>query len=314
MSGSPRVTVGVPVFNGQDLLAGSLDSVLAQTFGDFQLIICDNASSDGTGEICQAYAKKDRRITYLRNEKNIGAAGNLNRLVGLARTPYFKWQAHDDLIAPTFLEKCVAVLDSSPASVGLVIARRRHIDMEGRVLPETSLIPSYDRISFAQLLKVSPGHFPIFTWGLHRLENLKKARPIGSFYWSDLAHTAELRLLGEFREVPEALYSQRHHPPKRKRCVRTELRYLGGTAQKKIALPTLNLFCKHLSIIHRAPLPLSQKLKCFAAMGGYVHVRMRRALGQGTFNQAIWNEARFAAEALGMMVLGRPSRGDRQAL
>src|SRR5688500_17690003 len=103
MSGSPRVTVGVPVYNGEKLLAAALDSLLAQTYRNFKVIISDNASTDGTREIGESYARKDERVVYTRNEKNIGAAGNLNRLVALADTPYFKWAAYDDLIAPTFL-------------------------------------------------------------------------------------------------------------------------------------------------------------------------------------------------------------------
>ena len=304
MSGSPRVTVGVPVYNGEKLLAAALDSLLAQTYRNFKVIISDNASTDGTREIGESYARKDERVIYTRNEKNIGAAGNLNRLVALADTPYFKWAAHDDLIAPTFLEKCVALMDSSPPTVGLVITRRMHIDMQGRPVPETAAAPSYDRISFSRLLKISPGHFPIFTWGLHRLENLRKAAPLGSFVWSDLAHTAELRLLGEFREVPEVLYFQRLHPPKQRRSPRAELQYLGAR-NGQVLLPGLNLFQKHLAMIYHARVPWKTRVKLLGAMGGYVQSRVVRALRHGTLNRNIWDEARFAAEAFQMLVLGR---------
>ena len=119
MSCKPRVTIGMPVYNGAALVGAALESILAQTLTDFELIISDNASTDATAEVCRSYAAKDRRIRYYRNEKNLGAAPNFNRVVELATNgvPYFKWAAHDDVIAPTFLEKCARVLDAAPQSV-----------------------------------------------------------------------------------------------------------------------------------------------------------------------------------------------------
>ena len=73
----PPVTIGLPVYNGEKFLRQALDSLLGQTMGDFELIICDNASSDATGQICRAYARADRRVRYYRNATNIGAPRNL---------------------------------------------------------------------------------------------------------------------------------------------------------------------------------------------------------------------------------------------
>jgi len=68
----PRVSIGLPVYNGERFLAGAIESILAQTFGDFELVISDNASTDGTSEICREYQARDSRVHYLRNETNIG--------------------------------------------------------------------------------------------------------------------------------------------------------------------------------------------------------------------------------------------------
>ncbi|MEO1346882.1 MAG: glycosyltransferase family A protein, partial [Pseudomonadota bacterium] len=108
---SPRVTIGVPVYNGDAYLAEALDSILNQTFTDFEVIISDNASTDGTEQICRDYAARDDRVRYIRQEKNLGAAPNFNLLVPIARGEYFKWAASDDLIAPEFLNYCVEALE-----------------------------------------------------------------------------------------------------------------------------------------------------------------------------------------------------------
>src|SRR5262249_60446249 len=104
-------SVGLPVFNGESYLESAITSVLGQTFEDFELIICDNASTDRTAEICNDYAARDSRIRYFRNPRNLGAAPNYNLAFSQARGRYFKWLAHDDRMRPSFLAKTVRVLD-----------------------------------------------------------------------------------------------------------------------------------------------------------------------------------------------------------
>jgi len=110
----PRVSIGVPVYNGESYLACALDSMLGQTYGDFELIISDNASTDRTPEICRQYAARDPRVRYLREEQNRGLAWNFNRVVEVSRGDYFKWAAYDDVCAPSFLARTVEVLDNDP--------------------------------------------------------------------------------------------------------------------------------------------------------------------------------------------------------
>ena len=96
----PRVSIGLPVYNGDNYLAETLDSILAQTFTDFELIISDNGSTDRTEAICRRYAAQDHRVRYVRNPSNLGAARNYKRAFELARGEYFKWNGHDDPLAP----------------------------------------------------------------------------------------------------------------------------------------------------------------------------------------------------------------------
>ena len=110
----PKVSIGLPVYNGEDFLAEALDSLLDQTYDDFELIISDNASTDSTADICTSYSAKDSRIRYLRSDVNLGAAVNYNLVFELATGEYFKWAAHDDICAPEFIGACVDILDRYP--------------------------------------------------------------------------------------------------------------------------------------------------------------------------------------------------------
>ena len=111
MSDSPRVSIGMPVYNGERYLRSAIESILAQTFQDFELIISDNASTDNSLSICQEFADQDKRIRIIEQSKNIGAMANFNFVAKEARGEYFKWAAADDLCAPQFIEKCIEVLD-----------------------------------------------------------------------------------------------------------------------------------------------------------------------------------------------------------
>src|SRR5215469_16516475 len=116
----PRVSIGLPVWNGEKYIRSAVDSILRQDYTDFELIISDNASTDATQDICREYAAKDPRIRYYRNEKNIGASANFNRLVELARGELFKWATHDDIHMPGFLGRCIEIIDQAPSTVALV--------------------------------------------------------------------------------------------------------------------------------------------------------------------------------------------------
>ena len=131
---SPTVSVGLPVYNGENFIANALDSLLAQTWSDFEIIISDNASSDATGAVCRQFAAQDPRIRYVRQHSNRGGAFNHAHVVEQARGRYFKWQAHDDLCHPEMLACCVAAHEASPVPLSLVYPRVELIDFRGAVI------------------------------------------------------------------------------------------------------------------------------------------------------------------------------------
>jgi glycosyltransferase involved in cell wall biosynthesis len=129
----PRVSLAMPVYNGENYVAEALDSILAQDFADFELIITDNASTDSTEAICRDYARRDPRIRYHRHPRNLGAAPNYNSGYELATGEYLKWCAHDDRISANYLSECVRLLDADP-QVALAFGRTQCIDGAGAPL------------------------------------------------------------------------------------------------------------------------------------------------------------------------------------
>src|SRR5215831_14010137 len=129
----PKVSLGLPVYNGERYLPNTLTRLLQQDYSDFELIICDNASADRTQEICLSFAAKDRRVRYVRNEKNLGLAANHNRTFLLSRGQYFKWVSHDDDFPAHMLSGLVSAMESSPPTVSVVYSFCEYIDESGNV-------------------------------------------------------------------------------------------------------------------------------------------------------------------------------------
>lgn len=114
---TPKVSIGMPVYNGESFIREALDSLLAQTFTDFELIISDNASTDSTQSICREFAEKDKRVRYVQQTENRGATVNFKFVLDEAVGDYFMWAAADDLQKSSFLDRLVSVLNSNPELV-----------------------------------------------------------------------------------------------------------------------------------------------------------------------------------------------------
>lgn len=221
----PKVSIGIPVYNGENFLTEAIECVLAQTFQDFEIVLSDNGSTDTTPDICKAYAAQDARIHYFRSDQNLGAAWNFNRTFELSAGEYFKWLAHDDLMAPTFLERTVAVLEHDPGVV-LAYTGVSLIDENRQLIEEyTDKVDSGNPDAgkrFRALLLDWSLCFEVF--GLIRRETLLQTPVMGNYGHGDGVLLARLGLLGRFEAVSEyLLYSRKH----RKQSMR-EFGYEGG--------------------------------------------------------------------------------------
>ena len=292
MSGSgPRVSLGMPVYNAQRYLAQALDSILAQTFRDFELVISDNGSTDRTEEICRQYvAREQPRIRYHRNEINRGAAWNHNHVFTLSRGDYFKWVAYDDWCAPEFLEKCVAVLDRAP-DAALCYTGIVDVDEEGKPLRlNPCLAGRYARPYERFRIIVDHKHSCEEVYGLIRSSILKKTPLMGSYAASDQNLLAELALRGTFHEVPEVLFFHRVHP--QSSCLlygdrRLRSVWFDSSARGRLLFPLVRQFWEYLALLWRVPLPWYERLRCHGLMLRWLK-QYGRAMARDTFWGAYW--------------------------
>jgi glycosyltransferase involved in cell wall biosynthesis len=209
----PLISVGLPVYNGERYVGKAIESVLAQTFPDFELVICDNGSTDGTERICRDYVANDGRIRYFRNATNVGAAANFSRVFEISTGQYFRWLSADDLIAPTALERCLNALESD-RKAALACGKAAFIDAQGKILGPYDAVQSLEHDSpvdrFRAVMQQDPQCHAVY--GLIPKDILKRTRLLGPFAGSDNTLLAELALYGRFVEVPELLFFRRLHP------------------------------------------------------------------------------------------------------
>jgi glycosyltransferase involved in cell wall biosynthesis len=284
---APTVSIGLPVYNGERFLESALESLLAQTFEDFEVIISDNASTDRTHEICQKYAAADSRIKVARNGRNIGIVRNFNQTFHLARGKYFKWAAHDDALAPTYLVKCVEALDADP-DVVLVSPRVGLIGSDGEPLPYDEQLGAhmtdygelirppvesreYDHDAVVErfrhvVLFLSGSLLNAHTYGLTRADSLARTTLHAGYVGSEKIVLAHLALLGKIHELPEVLFFWRQHPDHvandAVRTVADMTRHMDPTWGGRIPFMHLKQINGYRRAIAASPLSAREKMAC----------------------------------------------------
>ena len=201
------VTVGLPVYNGARYLERAVRSILSQSYGDFELAISDNCSTDDTEELCRQFEAEDSRVVYLRHDQNRGAAWNYNHLVHQARGDFFKWASHDDLLGIEYLRCCVDVLSREERAV-LAYPKTVLIDDTGKVLQHyADKIGTLDPHPLRRLYHVVR-HLCLCNsvFGVYRSAALRQTGLIRPFSESDRVLPAEISLIGGIAEVPEYLF------------------------------------------------------------------------------------------------------------
>jgi glycosyltransferase involved in cell wall biosynthesis len=202
------VSIGLPVYNGEQFLRRALDSCLAQDFEDFELIIVDNASDDGTEEISIEYSNRDQRVRYIRNQENIGAQANHNLAFELASGEFFKWAAHDDWITPDFLRRCVDELDRNPDAV-LCFTQVAHTDDSGDVFrvrrDDADGAGSSNVRERLHTVTWSVREIAAPVFGVMRSDALRATGLLRAVPEPDRLLIGELALLGPLIQIPEVL-------------------------------------------------------------------------------------------------------------
>lgn len=283
MRAVPTLTVGVPVYNMGAYLAAAVESVLNQSFTDLELIISDNASTDETEAVGRALAASDPRVTYRRNPENLGLSANNNLLVPLARGRLFKWAPADDVLLPTYLERCVAALERAPEAV-LAYPRTRFIDGEGRPLeivdPGWNLMSPdpAKRLEYAILAN----QYANAGLGVIRTQLLRKTRLLPRYQGGDFRLLGELAVLGTFIEVPEELYIRRIHAGSTGGNVGNTkwLRAYWSGTRPAVRLQTWRLSLDHARTVLRSPIPTAGKVRLLAQVLRMMAYQWRRHLAE----------------------------------
>jgi glycosyltransferase involved in cell wall biosynthesis/GT2 family glycosyltransferase/Flp pilus assembly protein TadD len=286
---TPLLTVGLPVFNGELYLAGAIECILSQSFRDFDFIISDNASTDGTQDICQHYAKRDRRIRYCRNSVNLGGAKNSDLILDMARTEFFATASHDDYFSLNYLESCLATLKSSTNAVLCCPAQVVFLDPRGN---PTRLQPNFDATGMDMIGRMRDlvnrlGWYAYY--GVTRTEELRSIlKDMSRYryaYGGDVILMATALLRGEIVAAPRTTFFYRE-PYRAKEFATHVEEILPGS--KAPARPYTGLARDLLQVVQDSVLPSDMKsdvcmemLKTMADQQEWVIVLSRENSGGG---------------------------------
>ena len=263
---SPKVSIGMPVYNAESFLEEAIDSILSQTFTDFQVIISDNASTDSTAAICQKYVDQDSRVKYFRNKVNLGISRNYRAAFErTSETPYFKWAAYDDVLDPQYLEKCVSALDEDPTRV-CVHTFQKEIDGDGKVAGLFAELRCSDspspHIRFGEVIHCSPDLIFVGDSVIRR-SVLERTSLFRGYPRDDFTLLGELALYGKLFVIPEYLFSRRFH---KDRVCNTSVynRIIVEDPSKagKLVLPAWCLWRDYFSLSFGVPLSLKERFLC----------------------------------------------------
>lgn len=267
----PKVSVAIPTYNCEAFIGQSVESLLGQSYGDFELVISDNASSDGTEEVCRAYAAVDRRVRYVRRTDNVGGPGNFRHVFSLCRGEYHKWSTADDYWHPEFLQEAVAELDCH-ADVVLCYPMTRLIDAEGRTIEDYAdnldLSDESPRRRFRELYErigLCNAHL-----GLIRREAMQKTRLIAGHKASDVDFLAEMALLGKFKLLPDVRFFRRYHPTSsswERADASHQKAYYDPKNQFNLGIDTWRRFAFQFDMVRRSPIGWADKAALFTYLG-----------------------------------------------
>jgi hypothetical protein len=271
---APRVpiAVGLPVHNGENYIRDAIETLLSQTFGDFRLVISDNASIDATEEICRYYERRDPRITYHRQSENIGAAPNFNFVFEASRSKYFKWCAHDDVLGPDFLRQCYDRMEEDPRiSVchSLTVMINKDGDVVGTYDDQIPLDGDSATERFTRVLWVD--HFTEI-WGLMRSCAIKDTRLYRSYVGSDRTFLAEMLLRGRMAYIHDYQAFRRQHPECYSCALRShseKVKWFDPRASAHPAASSAAKISHAIDAITRAPIPHAERIACLRAVSAW---------------------------------------------
>ncbi len=290
----------MPLWNAERHVREALDSILAQDYQNFELIISDNASSDATESICREYAARDNRVRYHRAEVNQGAVRNFNRVFQLAQGEYFMWAAHDDVRAPGFVSSCVAALEGNRDAV-LCCTNVGFIDeSSGEVEAWFDLVPPIGRTYRARVWAIARARFWLDFYGLIRRDVLAQTRLAQPVWGFDVVLGMELALRGMVLLLPERLFFYRVDQRKTGQLVASTLGSVDSSGPLSVNWSAMTLelsrgiWLAPLNRLHRAAL-VGELLVELCVFNGLVGSGIRNDLRPNL--SAAWRDRKFGRVA-----------------
>lgn len=260
----PSVGIGLPVYNNAKYLSRTLDSLLNQTYPNITVYLSDDCSVDGTDTICESYAEKDNRIKYSRNEKNLRANGNHEKVLTLASTDYFMFARGHEILSPDLISDCVRILEEDKKVV-LSFATTQWIDEEDKIISNKP-IGYFDTRGFDVVTRcalVFWGRLECF-YGVTRTEVMKSIRFSEDIIANDVIMLLEMALIGSFAYVSSGVRYRRYHYTGETYSKRLQ-RYRTGTYRQLKAIDRFFPFARlpyHLCLsVIKSKVPISDKIK-----------------------------------------------------
>jgi len=261
---TPLVSVGMPVYNGGRYLAEAIESILQQTLPDLELVILDNASTDGTRAIAEGYASRDPRVRYERNELNIGVNPNFCRVFRLSRGRYFKWASCNDLVGREFLELCVAALERDADVIACFSRTSLFSDRIEAAVPYQDDLDAVDADAVKRFDAVLANmRLNSAVNGVIRADVLRRTALIPDYIAADVVLVAELSLHGKIRQLEERIFYRRMNPESATKLMDADellqhyfLRRGVGTF-----LPEIRQVAGYFAAALRAPLSMRDRLR-----------------------------------------------------
>jgi glycosyltransferase involved in cell wall biosynthesis len=315
----PRLSIGLPVYNGEKFLSEAIESLLGQSYQDFELIVSDNASTDNTAEICRRYAEQDSRVRYVRQAHNIGLVANHDFVVEEARGELFKCAAYDDLYGRELLARCVEALDADPDAV-LAHSWSTMIDESGNVLGTYGRGVAMDSArASVRFHNILSGVCHDYEYGVMRTATLRRTMKRGSFHNADRLFNAELALHGRFQLVPDWLYFRREHAGNIPQTARDRCTTFDPRRANRWRHPAVRLYGEYLwaivKAIKTAPLQPKDQLECYSQLAHWMVSRALPVAGRGFRREPLFEDPLWAAPFIQIdaIVPGRDQKSARSS-
>ena len=309
-SKNPLVSIGLPVFNGENYVEEAITSVLAQTMGDLELVITDNASTDRTGLICQDYAASDARVRYFRNDRNLGAGANYNRAYANSTGTYFKWLAHDDRIKANYLARTVAALDMAPDAI-LCNTVVDYIDGCGQHIAfyDSGLAGAdHPRPSHRFSTMILMSHSCVDFFGLCRRTAIADSMLHGPFHGADRAFLAQMALRGRLLQVGQPLVEMREHDQRytrSKQDAKDRAAWHDAAKAKARTLPTWRLYREYLELVRTENLTPTERTACRLALVRWWIVNWNSIRASVDIGALAWPRLPHHAEVVKIRLFGK---------